>query len=224
MLADEAIDTGHGIPITDAQALPGARPSECGSLRSDRWYVVQTHRAAERLAADELRKQDFQSFLPLILRRPKPPVPGAPRRHRKVEAEPVLAPAYPRYLFVLFDLQRDRWRAICSTRGVARLFGASPERPTPVPEAVMAKLLLRASKWQREAERDAQRRADRLTILLPGEVVVVRSALFAGADAVVVNDDGRRTRVLLLTWNREVEVPRAEVEPTRQDVAADGDE
>lgn len=201
-------DHGPGLAEHADTALPaGPRPSECGSHSRPRWYVAMTHRGAERLAADELRKQDIQSFLPLRKREPRPVEPGH-RRHRKADpAEPVMVPAYPRYLFVLFDLQRDPWRRICSTRGVKHLFGSHPERPTPVPDKVMAAMLMRASKWGEEA----RQKPDPMQPLAKGAVVVIAAGLLSGSEGIVVECSGKRTKLLVLAWGREIEAPREDL-------------
>jgi len=203
----DAVDEygGDAAEHADTALHAGLRPSECGSHSRPRWYVVMTHRGAERLAADELRKQDIQSFLPLRRREPRPVIPGQPRRHRKAEPdEPQMVPAYPRYLFVLFDVERDRWRSICSTRGVKHLFGSHPERPTPIRDSVMAAMLLRASKWGEEAKV----KPGPMPAFDPGVVVTIIDGPMASIEGVVVSCNGKRTTVLLLRWDREVEVDR----------------
>jgi transcriptional antiterminator RfaH len=72
------------------------------------WYVVHTHPREEDLAAEHLRRQEFDAYLPRYLKR---------RSHaRRVEMLP--APLFPRYLFVSFDIVAAEWRTIRSTRGV----------------------------------------------------------------------------------------------------------
>lgn len=82
------------------------------------WYVVETHPCAEAKAEAHLRRQGFQTYLPRYRKQ---------RRHAR-RCEEVLAPLFPRYLFVAMDTARQRWRAVQSTLGVTRLvsFGASP--------------------------------------------------------------------------------------------------
>jgi transcriptional antiterminator RfaH len=82
------------------------------------WYVVQTHPNAEAKAEAHLRRQGFQTYLPRYRKQ---------RRHAR-RSEDVLAPLFPRYLFVAMDTARQRWHAIQSTLGVSRLvaFGDAP--------------------------------------------------------------------------------------------------
>jgi transcription antitermination factor NusG len=51
------------------------------------------------------------------------------RHARKVRA--ALGAYFPAYLFVRFDLTKDRWRSVNGTLGVSRLVG-SENRPTAI--------------------------------------------------------------------------------------------
>lgn len=90
------------------------------------WFTVRTQTAAEAKADANLRNQGFETFLPRFRKL---------RRHaRRVEI--VLAPIFPRYLFVNLDLEVQRWRAINGTFGVVSLvtFG---QLPSAVPAKVI---------------------------------------------------------------------------------------
>ena len=92
----------------------------------ERWYVVRTLAQRERLAVQQLTNQDYRVFLPLYLKT---------RRHaRKVET--IYAPLFPRYLFTILDLTRDRWRSINGTFGVERLLMCGGE-PQAVPRGLI---------------------------------------------------------------------------------------
>ena len=52
----------------------------------------------------------------------------------------VRMPLFPSYVFVRLDLERDRWRSVNGTYGVARLVMADG-RPVPVPKGVVKSLL-----------------------------------------------------------------------------------
>lgn len=102
------------------------------TTEGSRWYVVQTRANQEDKAALNLRRQGFDVFLPKYSRT---------RRHaRKVER--VQRPLFSGYLFVVVDVARQRWRAIQSTFGVARLV-CSGDEPIPVPDTVINGLLRR---------------------------------------------------------------------------------
>lgn len=74
------------------------------------WFVCETHHGAEPTALDNLESQSFATLYPSCAERGKEP-----------------KPYFPHYIFVQFDLMRDRWQAINNTRGVKRLlFGTCP--------------------------------------------------------------------------------------------------
>src|SRR5207248_8970534 len=75
-----------------------------------RWFVAHTHPHAEGKATAHLNRQGFDIYLPRYLKR---------RRHAR-QVETVVAPLFPRYLFVAIDLNVQRWRSIYSTVGVSR--------------------------------------------------------------------------------------------------------
>src|SRR3954468_18818076 len=91
-----------------------------------RWYVVQTRPRAEVKAATHLQRQGFEIYFPRYLKS---------RRHAR-RVETVAAPLFPRYMFVAMDMAVQRWRAVQSTFGVARLVCLG-ENPAEVPNSVI---------------------------------------------------------------------------------------
>jgi transcription elongation factor/antiterminator RfaH len=77
----------------------------------DRWYVARTQPHREIQAMRHLQNQSFRVFLPRYLKS---------RRHGR-KFETVLAPLFPRYMFIMLDLNRERWRSVNGTLGVDRL-------------------------------------------------------------------------------------------------------
>jgi transcription antitermination factor NusG len=69
---------------------------------------------------------------------------SAPRFHKTVcharSLREVTARVFPGYIFVVLNLERDRWRSINGTFGVARLVSAH-QRPVPVSIGVVEALL-----------------------------------------------------------------------------------
>jgi transcription antitermination factor NusG len=57
--------------------------------------------------------------------------------------ETISAPLFPRYIFVVVDCTRDRWRSINGTLGVDRLLMYGGE-PQPVPHGVVENLITAA--------------------------------------------------------------------------------
>ena len=60
-------------------------------------------------------------------------------RHAR-QLRTVRAPLFPRYIFLILDLGRDRWLSVRSTVGVSSLFTCEG-RPVPVPEGIVETLI-----------------------------------------------------------------------------------
>lgn len=99
------------------------------------WYVVHTHPHAELRAAEHLRRQGFDVYVPRFRKL---------RRHAR-KTETAIKPLFPRYFFVAFDIAVERWQAVRSTVGIASLVG-SADGPTPVAHHVMRDLRRREDK------------------------------------------------------------------------------
>ena len=88
------------------------------------WYLIQFKPNAHRLAQRNLKRQDFEVFLPMqeITR----------RKASRFVSE--LRPLFPGYMFVGVDSRSAPWRTINSTIGVSRLvsFDGTP-KPLPLP-------------------------------------------------------------------------------------------
>jgi transcription antitermination factor NusG len=127
---------GRGASSPSRMRLSGAavRPRR-ELLPGERWFAVQcvTHR--EAFAATQLRAQDFDVFLPL---RPK-----TWRHAHRLEIRHV--PFFPGYLFLVLDLDIDRWRSVNGTLGVKGLvMMGGGSRPLPLPPGSVEALLCEA--------------------------------------------------------------------------------
>jgi transcription antitermination factor NusG len=105
-------------------------PSDCVLHEGERWYAVYAQPYWESTAQLRLRAQNFRSFVPL----------HSKTVHHARKRQTILAPLFPRYLFIVLDLKRDRWRAVNSTRGVASLI-MQEGLPAPVRSGVVESLL-----------------------------------------------------------------------------------
>lgn len=88
-----------------------------------RWYLIYSKPRQEGLARDNLDRQGYETYLPLL---------RTPRRRlgrRLIRIEPM----FPRYFFIHLDTATDNWAPIRSTVGVSTLvrFGMDP---SPVPD------------------------------------------------------------------------------------------
>jgi transcriptional antiterminator RfaH len=69
------------------------------------WYVVNTKAREETKALFNLKRQGFNPYLPQYKKT---------RRHAR-RTDTVLAPLFPKYLFVKFDLDMENWSWFLST-------------------------------------------------------------------------------------------------------------
>jgi transcriptional antiterminator RfaH len=97
---------------------------------NERWYLVHTLPHGERKAVYHLAAQGFCTFLPQIRRT---------IRHAR-QLRTVSAPVFPRYLFLILDVDRDRWLSVRSTIGVSSLVTCQG-RPSPVPVGIVESLI-----------------------------------------------------------------------------------
>ena len=192
----------RGILMTD-ETEPSSQQYAAGNILEDneRWYVARTLPQREFHAARQLLNQNFRTFVPRFWKN---------RRHaRKVET--ISAPLFPRYIFVVVDRTRDRWRSINGTLGVDRLLMYGGE-PQAVPLGVVENLIA-ASDEQGNVRFDLH--------LKEGDAVKVTAGPFADLIGRLERlEDQGRVRVLLeiLGGRVRVAIPPGLLAPA-QDVA-----
>jgi transcription elongation factor/antiterminator RfaH len=101
---------------------------------NERWFLVHTQPNSERKAELHLGAQGFRTHCPQIQKT---------IRHAR-QLRTVRAPLFPRYIFLILDLGRDRWLSVRSTIGVSSLFTCE-DRPVPVPNGVVETLIARTN-------------------------------------------------------------------------------
>ena len=185
----EAIGKSAATPVIEGRG-PESAQGEPGSHYA-RWFAVRTLAHREFAAATQLVAQNFESFLPTHLKTVR-----HARRFRTARA-----PFFPGYLFVRLDLQRDRWRSVNGTFGVACLVMAG-DRPAAVPRGVVE--ALRA--WS-----DAAGFISSARDFSPGQKVRVHAGPFAEKVGTLHRLDGHgRVQVLLELMGAQVPVDIAE--------------
>ena len=153
------------------------------------WYVVQTQANGEAKATHNLQRQGFEVYLPRYLKH---------RRHaRKVDV--VAKPLFPRYIFVAIDVATQRWRAVQSTFGVARLV-CNGDDPAQVPDGVVGAIRAREDDKGYVA-------IDAMPTFAPGDKVRVLAGAFMDS-AGLFNGlaDHDRVSILLDMLGRKVRV------------------
>ena len=88
------------------------------------WYVLYTRYGAENRVQLHLKRQEFETYLPLF----KKKYVGA----KRVYYEP--RPLFPTYAFVRLDLNMNGWRDVLSVSGVRKLVDDVLGKPVQVPD------------------------------------------------------------------------------------------
>lgn len=174
-------------------ARTGFSPTSADAMRAvsgARWYVVHTHPHCEMRVLGELEQQEYAAFCPCTLR--------SVRHARRCTTK--LAPLFPNYVFVRFDLDERPWRCINGTRGAVRLI-ANREVPAPVPVGVVERLQCMTGNGGA---------MDWTPKLKPGDQVRIEDGPFAALVGTLerLNSSGR-VRVLLDLLGRVVSVTLA---------------
>lgn len=151
------------------------------------WYLIHTKMRQERLALENLERQGFECFLPLI----------HAEKLRRGALQVVQEALFPRYLFIRLGtgLESQSWSPIRSTTGVSRLvtFGQTPAK---IDDALVADM--RAQTESAEVQ---------LRHFAPGEQVVVTDGPFVGVEAIYQMADGEsRVMVLLNILSKQVKL------------------
>jgi transcriptional antiterminator RfaH len=84
------------------------------ALGSATWIVVSTHPSRERIATENLERQSYSVYCPMVIKRV---------RHAR-RAYDARRPLFPGYIFV--RLSEQWWRPILSTYGVRSIVRAGP--------------------------------------------------------------------------------------------------
>ena len=142
------------------------------------WYLIHTKIRQERVALENLERQGFECFLPLI----------RAEKLRRGKLQVLQEALFPRYLFIRLstELESQSWAPIRSTLGVSRLvtFGQTPAR--------IDEDLLTAIRFQNEESEVVIRHFE------PGEQVIVTDGPFVGVEAIYQIADGEGRVILLL--------------------------
>lgn len=143
-----------------------------GLLRSDArvleepWYVVQHKPNALPLAIRNLERQQIRVFSPY----------EEVSKRLRSKTRLVRQALFPGYVFVHFDPENVRWRAVNSTFGISRIVTFGQDYPLAVPRGLIPTLHARC---------DASGRLLPPMILAPGENVRVTQGAFADFVATV---------------------------------------
>ena len=96
------------------------------------WYIVQFKPNSHKIAARNLKRQGFETFLPM----------HEVTRRTVVKFETVIRPLFAGYMFVACDPEQAPWRQINSTYGISHLLSFA-EGPKPIPGSLITGLRAR---------------------------------------------------------------------------------
>ncbi len=152
------------------------------------WYLIHTKMRQERVALENLERQGFECFLPMIL----------VEKLRRAALQVIQEPLFPRYLFIRLGtaLDSQSWVPIRSTMGVIRLvtFGQTPAK---IEDDLIAELQSRTHLADEVQQR----------FFVPGEQVAVTKGPFVGVEAIYQMADAEgRVMVLLNILSKQVKM------------------
>ena len=142
------------------------------------WYAVYTKPNQEIVAQQQLERQGYATYLPMIM--------NAKRRNGRRRY--VNEPFFPRYLFIHLDQTNDNWAPIRSIIGVSTLvrFG---QIPVPVKEDIIEAIRCRENP-------DGLHEAE--DVIRSGDSVRVLDGPMMGLEGVFVARTGEQRVMLLL--------------------------
>jgi transcriptional antiterminator RfaH len=151
------------------------------------WYLIHTKMRQERVALENLERQGFECFLPLI----------RAEKLRRGALQVVQEPLFPRYLFIRLGtgLESPSWAPVRSTVGVSRLvtFGQTPAK---IDDELIADIRVQSGSAEVQ-----------LRHFEPGEPVMVTDGPFVGVEAIYQMTDGEgRVMVLLNILSKDVKM------------------
>lgn len=144
------------------------------------WYAVQTKPRQERVAEENLLRQGYACYCPMIT---------LERRQRK-RWTTVTEPLFPRYLFISLDIGNDNFSPIRSTVGVIGMVRFGQE-PAVVPDAVISRL--------KQQENELSNNADQGKNWQPGTSFKIAEGPMAGLEAIYQTQKSDERVIVLLT-------------------------
>ena len=165
-------------------------------IENSKWFLVYTKPRQEERAQKNLENQGFETFLPMI----------ASEKISQLKSFS-LKPMFPRYLFTKFNVEKNNWTYLNSTRGVSHVvvFG---DNFTEVPNSVMDYLKSKVD------DNDTLRLQTTRKTFQKGDKLVIQKGVFQGKEAKFLSTTGKeRVRILLKLMNELIitEVPGHDV-------------
>ena len=150
------------------------------------WVLIYTKAKEEKKANENLQKQGFKTFLPLI---------SPSNKNSDFKS---LVPVFPRYLFAQINLETDNWPSIKSSYGVSHIVMFS-EKFTSIPNNIIQLI------QDKLDESGIYKENVSIVDYQKGDPVFIKEGRFAGIDAIFLSKKSNdRVRLLLNLLNTSV--------------------
>jgi transcriptional antiterminator RfaH len=144
------------------------------------WYAIHTKSRQEMCAAENLRRQAFEVYLPNIK-----------RGHRyRGQWQEKIEPLFPRYLFIRLNLGEENIAPIRSTHGVSKLVSFSGQ-PATVPDPIIDALT-------QASDPDTGLLHPKEDLFEAGTTVTIMDGPLHGLEAIFKVHDGKQRSIILL--------------------------
>ena len=161
------------------------------------WYLIVTKAQSEFKAQENLLRQGYETYLPLVQKSRR-------RNGKNVKRTEAF---FPRYLFIYLDKETDNWLPIRSTIGVAGLvrFGGMP---AVVPENMITNLKNNENEFGLQAfEKKELKQGDKVEIIgghFQGYKAVYQKMKSTDRVSVLLDIVGKNTQVTLSVHELEI--------------------
>ena len=157
-----------------------------GTNNETYWFLLYTKPHQEDRAKKNLENQQFITFLPKI----------ATQDLKKKST--IIKPLFPRYLFVILDINSNKLQAVKFTKGVSHIVRFGNELATIDDEIITF--------FQKNSdETDIFHQQLKISSYSHGEKIIIKDGLLKGKEAIFLSDDGKkRARILLEIMNNKV--------------------
>lgn len=155
-----------------------------------RWYVVQVKPCMEKTATANLKELKIKTFYPVYVQTKK--IKG------KMVSE--LLPLFPSYIFVRFDIDRNKnWRKIKNTKGIEKIIGCTEFFIPPLPKGFVEQLISTTGK---NGVMVLEKAVAKIIEYNPGDKVQLKDPRYNGLVGTYCNGTKERITVLLTLLSR----------------------
>lgn len=138
------------------------------------WYAIHSKPRQEARALENLERQGFQAWLPML----------TVEKVRRGKLAKVVEPMFSRYLFIRLDTEQTNWSPIRSTLGVSKLVSFG-NRPAVIDDELILAL-------QQLPAREPER------LFQPGQAVKFVSGPLRGLEGIYEQTDGELRAMVLV--------------------------